>query len=64
MSNSVIDFEKIKDLEFESLKGKINPLREYVITLGQSNSSKGVMFVLYSYLSLPFSFLHSAVTVL
>jgi len=34
----------------ELLKGETNPLREYVITLGQSNGSKGVMFVLYSYL--------------
>lgn len=32
----------------ESLNGEINPLREYYITLGQSISSKGVMFVLYT----------------
>jgi uncharacterized protein (DUF3820 family) len=50
MSNSVIDFEAIKDLEFEALKGEINPMRNYVITLGQSDNSKGVLFVLYSYL--------------
>lgn len=32
----------------ELLKGEINPLRDYFITLGQSEGSKGVMFVLYS----------------
>lgn len=32
------------------LDGEINPLREYIITLGMSNNSKGVMFVLYSVL--------------
>lgn len=34
----------------EMLNGDINPLRDYYITLGQSSSSKGVMFVLYSVL--------------
>lgn len=32
------------------LDGELNPLRDYIITLGMSNNSKGVMFVLYSVL--------------
>lgn len=32
------------------LKGEINPLREYIICMGQSSNSKGVMFVMYSVL--------------
>jgi len=39
-----------KDIDFDILKGDINPMRKYVITLGQSSASKGVMFVMYSYL--------------
>jgi uncharacterized protein (DUF3820 family) len=39
-----------KDIDFEILKGDVNPIRNYVITLGQSSVSKGVMFVMYSYL--------------
>jgi len=34
----------------EILKGEDNSMRDYYITLGQSPSSKGVMFVLYSVL--------------
>jgi len=41
-----VDLEKYEDM----LSGEINPIREYYITLGQSSNSKGVMFVLYSYL--------------
>jgi hypothetical protein len=39
-----------KDIDFDILKGDVNPLRNYVITLGQTCASKGVMFVMYSYL--------------
>lgn len=39
-----------KDIDFDILKGDVNPIRNYVITLGQSSASKGVMFVMYSYL--------------
>lgn len=46
------------------LKGDINPLRDYVITLGQSNNSKGVMFVLYSILRKPASAYVSPLTYL
>ena len=46
----MLNFSEIQDLEIDLLKGEINPLREYVITLGQSVNSKGVMLVMYSYL--------------
>lgn len=37
----------VTDEMLETLKGEVNPLRDYFITLGQSSGSKGVMFVLY-----------------
>lgn len=44
-----MDFE-LNDELVAILEGDTNPLRDYYITLGQSSSSKGVMFVLYSVL--------------
>lgn len=46
------------------LEGEINPMRDYVITLGQSSNSKGVMFVLYSILKNPVSAYVSPMTYL
>lgn len=45
---------KIKDIEIteeikKMLDGENNPLRQYLITLGQTYASKGVLFVLYAY---------------
>lgn len=47
--NKIKDIELTEEVE-KMLDGKINPLRNYCITLGQSSGSKGVLFVLYSYL--------------
>jgi hypothetical protein len=41
---------EILDSNYDLLSGETNPLRDYIITLGMSNNSKGVMFVLYSVL--------------
>jgi hypothetical protein len=46
------------------LSGDINPIRDYVITLGQSSNSKGIMFVLYSVLRKPTSAYVSPLTYL
>jgi hypothetical protein len=41
---------EITENNYSLLDGELNPLRDYVITLGMSSGSKGVMFVLYSVL--------------
>lgn len=37
-------------MDYSILKGEENPIRSYVICMGQSEGSKGVMFVMYSVL--------------
>jgi uncharacterized protein (DUF3820 family) len=45
-----MEFVELKPETLDLLDGEDNQFRDYFITLGQSESSKGVMFVLYSVL--------------